>query len=117
MPAYFCTSPDVNKANKKIGKARGRRRWSLFLFGGFLVVFFAYIIQINMLAATGFEIKSLEKEAKRLEDISEELELKAAGLKELPLDKESAAGSGYIAVDKTEYIGKAETAGGIAIRP
>ncbi|MDD5043240.1 MAG: septum formation initiator family protein [Patescibacteria group bacterium] len=69
-----------------------------------------YLVQINSVAAKGFEIKDLEKRIETLKDDNKNLELKIAELQSHSYLAEKIKGLNMVAVSKVDYLIPGSTA-------
>ncbi len=63
-----------------------------------------YLIEINSLAAKGYQIKELEQTVAKLRQTNSDLEFEALNLQSMGRIKDRVADLGMVAVGETEYL-------------
>lgn len=86
---------------------------SLIMIGLALVGSLAYLVIINRMATSGFEIKALEQKVESLKQTNRKLQLEVTGLQSLTKVEASAPGLGLTEVAQVEYL---PTTGGAVAR-
>ncbi len=79
-------------------------QFSLIMIGLAVVGSLAYLIIINRVATSGFEIKALEQKVESLKQINRKLQLEATGLQSLTKVEASAQALGLTEVAQVEYL-------------
>jgi hypothetical protein len=105
----------------KIGKKMNHRKLRKFskplmvigLLGLILGSIITYLVEVNYIAAKGFQVRDLEKEITLLEEENEKLQVQVVQLKSMTDLSEKVQELGMVPVDKITYF---ETTGQVVAR-
>jgi len=78
--------------------------FNIIILGLIVLVSFLYLIQVNSVAAKGFEIKDLEKRIEELKDGNKDLELKVAEFQSRGYIEKEIQKLNMVAVSNVDYI-------------
>ena len=81
-----------------------RFNFNIIILGLIILISFLYVVQVNSVAAKGFEIKDLEESIEALKDGNKDLELKVAKLQSRGYIKKEIQKLNMVAVSNVDYV-------------
>lgn len=99
----------LEKAAEKKEKATKRFRFvslnlKLVIIGMAILMGFTYLVQVNKVSTTGFEIQELEQRAAELKKENTKLELEAARLESLANIEQKVQELNLVSTEKVDYL-------------
>lgn len=105
------TRHTINLARAKEKKEKTTKRFrfvalnlKVVIIGMVILTGFAYLVQVNKVSTTGFEIQELEQKAGELKKENAKLELEAARLESLNTIEERVQKLNLVSTEKVDYL-------------
>ena len=100
----YCKNYKPTNCNRSSFKLNYSKIWYIGFGVVFLSVVFAYLLQINHIAAKGFEIKKLEQKIDIVKEENERLALRMVDLKSAGNIQEKINKLNMVRIDKISYL-------------